>query len=64
MVFKAIGFFSMLWLLRSVAGISRQVALVGSVLFTLSNLYFVSMQHSQLSTVVFTPLLAALACSA
>ena len=63
-VFKAIGFLSMLWLLRSVAGVSRAVALIGSVLFTLSNAYFVSMGHVQLATVVFTPLIAALACSA
>ncbi|MGA2742540.1 MAG: hypothetical protein ABSG65_34515 [Bryobacteraceae bacterium] len=63
-VFKAAGFFSMLWLLRSVVGVGRPVALTGSALFTLSNLYFVSMGHSQLATVVFTPLLAALACSA
>jgi len=62
-VFKAIGFFSMLWFLRT-AGVSRPVALIGSVLFTLSNLYFVSMGHAQLATVVFTPLIVALACSA
>src|ERR1017187_5383673 len=64
MVFKAAGFFSMLWLLRSVVAVSRPVALLGSVLFTLSNLYFISMGHAQLATVVFTPLIAALACSA
>ncbi|HLJ15254.1 MAG TPA: hypothetical protein VKV15_12210 [Bryobacteraceae bacterium] len=62
--FKAIGFFSMLWLLRAIAGTSRAVALLGAVLFTLSNLYFFSMGHSQLATVVFTPLIAGLACSA
>jgi hypothetical protein len=61
-VFKAAGFLSMLWFLRSVVGASRPVALLGSVLFTLSNLYFVSMGHAQLATVVFTPLIAALAC--
>jgi hypothetical protein len=63
-VFKAAGFFSMLWLLRSVMGLSRPVALMGSVLFTLSNLYYVSAGHSQLVTVAFTPLIVALACAA
>lgn len=63
-VFKAIGFFSMLWLLRSVVRVSRPVALIGAVLFTVSNLYFVSMGHVQLATVAFTPLVAGLACAA
>ncbi len=62
--FKAVGFFSMLWLLRSVAGVSHLVALIGAVLFTLSNLYFISVGHAQLVTIVFTPLIAALACLA
>jgi hypothetical protein len=38
---KTIGFFSMLWLLRDFLEVSRTVAIVGSVLFTLSNLYFI-----------------------
>ena len=62
-VLKAIGFFSMLWLLRSFLGVDRSVAIVGSVLFTLSNLYFLSVGHAQLVTVVFVPLLAGLACA-
>ena len=61
MAFKAVGFFSMLWLLRSVVGVSHLVALIGAVLFTLSNLYFLSVGHAQLVTIVFTPLIAALA---
>src|ERR1039457_5400407 len=64
MVFKAAGFFLMLWLLRSVVAVSRPVSLLGSALFPHSNLYFISMGHAQLATVVFTPLIAALACSA
>lgn len=63
-VFKAAGFFAMLWLLRSMARVSRAVALIGAVLFTLSNLYYVSMGHAHLVTVAFTPLIAGLACSA
>jgi hypothetical protein len=63
-VFKAAGFFSMLWLLRSVAALSRPAALIGAVLFTLSNLYFISVGHCQLITVAFTPLAAALVCAA
>lgn len=31
-VFKAVGFFSMVWLLRSYIGVSRPIALLGSVL--------------------------------
>lgn len=61
---KAIGFFSMLWLLRSFLRVDRSVALVGSAIFTLSNLYFISMMHAQLVTVALVPLLACLACSA
>ncbi len=61
---KAIGFFSMLWLLRSFIGVSRTVALVGSALFTISNLYFVTVNHSQLVAVVFVPLLLAFSCAA
>ena len=62
--FKAIGFFATLWLLRSILGVTRPVALVGSVLFTLSNLYFVSAGHGHLMTVDFVPLLTCLACAA
>lgn len=63
---KAVGFFSMLWLLRSFLRISRSIALVGSVLFTLSNLYFIpiSVGHAQLVAVVFVPVLACFACAA
>jgi hypothetical protein len=63
-LFKAVGFFSMLWLLRSFIGVSRSVALVGSALFTLSNLYFISVGHSQLVAVVFVPLLIGIGCTA
>ncbi|MDQ2841721.1 MAG: hypothetical protein M3Y72_11910, partial [Acidobacteriota bacterium] len=62
-LFKAVGFFSMLWLLRSFIGVSRSAALVGSALFALSNLYFISVGHGHLMTVVFVPLLVALACA-
>ncbi|MGH2510960.1 MAG: hypothetical protein ACRDHZ_26650, partial [Ktedonobacteraceae bacterium] len=49
-VFKAIGFFSMLWLLRYFVGVNRSVALTGAVVFTLSNLYELGMfvGHAQL----------------
>ncbi|MGA8599128.1 MAG: hypothetical protein WB676_30795 [Bryobacteraceae bacterium] len=60
-LFKAVGFVSMLWLLRSFIGVSRSVALVGSTLFTISNLYFIDTGHAPLMTVVFVPLLACLA---
>jgi hypothetical protein len=63
-LFKAVGFFSMLWLLRSFIRVSRSVALVGSALFTISNLYFISAGHAQLMTVVLVPLLACLVCVA
>jgi hypothetical protein len=63
MSFKAIGFFSMLWLLRSCIRVTWSTALVGSVLFTLSNLYFISAGHGHLTTVVLVPLLAALLCT-
>jgi hypothetical protein len=63
-LFKAVGFFSMLWLFRSFIGVSRSVALVGSTLFTLSNQYFVDSEHAQLVMVAFVPLLACLACAA
>ncbi|MGA8599129.1 MAG: hypothetical protein WB676_30800 [Bryobacteraceae bacterium] len=62
-LFKAVGFFSMLWLLRSFVRVSRSVALVGSTLFTISNLYFIDTGHAHLMTVVFVPLLACLACA-
>jgi hypothetical protein len=61
--FKTIGFFSMLWLLRSFVDVSRPVALVGCALFTVSNLYFLSTGHGQLMTVAFVPLLVGLACA-
>ena len=47
-VFKGIGFFSMLWLLRSFVGVSNSIALLGAALFTLSNLYYLSVGHAQL----------------
>ena len=62
--FKAIGFFSMLWLLRSFFGVSQQVALIGGTLFTISNLYFISTGHGQLMTVALVPFLVCLACAA
>lgn len=61
---KAVGFFAMLWLLRSLIRVSRLVALIGATLFTISNLYFISAGHAHLMTVVFVPLLACLACAA
>jgi hypothetical protein len=63
-LFKAIGFFSMVWLLRSFVGVSRTVALIGAILFTLSDLYFISAGHAHLMTVSFVPLLTALICGA
>jgi hypothetical protein len=60
---KAVGFFSMLWLLRSFVEISRSVAVVGAVLFTLANLYFIWGGHAHLMTVAFVPLLTALFCA-
>ena len=65
-LFKAIGFISMFWLLRSFVGVRFLPALAGSVLFTLSNLYFMSLAigHGHLTVVVFLPLLACLCCAA
>lgn len=63
-VFKAIGFVSMLWLLRSFLAVTRPVALVGAALFTISNLYFVSAPHGHLMTVALIPLLLCLGCAA
>jgi hypothetical protein len=63
MLIKAVGFFSMAWLLRSFVGVSRSVALVGASLFTLSNLYFISAGHSQLMAIGFVPLLTCVACA-
>ena len=53
---KTLGFFSMLWVLRSLLGISRSLSLLGAALFTVSNLYYISVWHSQLMAVVFVPL--------
>ncbi len=58
---KAVGFFSMLWLMRSVIGVSRSVALFSAALFTLSNLYYISIRHSQLIAVALLPLLSGFA---
>ncbi len=63
-VFKTVGFFSMLWLLRAFVRVSWSVALVGSALFTCSNVYYVSAGHGHLMTVVFVPLLVCLSCAA
>jgi hypothetical protein len=61
LVLKAIGFFSMLWLLRAFVRVSRPVALIGAAVFTLSNLYYLSVGHAQLMTVVFVPLFCSVA---
>ncbi len=63
-VFKAVGFFSMLWLLRAFAEVEWATALVGSALFTFSNVYYISAGHGHLMTVVFVPLLVCFSCGA
>ena len=60
-VFRLIGFFSMLWLLRAFARVSRPIAVVGATLFSLSNLYYMALGHSQLMTAVFVPLMCSFA---
>ncbi len=60
---KILGFLAMLWLLRSFVRLSQPVALVGASLFTLSNLYYISVGHPQLLSVVFVPLLCCLTLS-
>ncbi len=60
LVLKAIGFAGMYVLLRSVVQITRWAALVGAVLFTLSNMYYLSVGHAQLIAVVFCPVMAIL----
>src|SRR5260370_9927334 len=62
-VLKAIGFFGMLWLLCSFVRVSKPVALVCAALFTLSNVYYISVGHAQLMTVVFIPVFASLVLS-
>lgn len=64
MVLKTVGFFAMLWLLRSFVSVPRPVSLVGAVLFTIANSYYLQAGHCQLVSVVFVPLLACLGIQA
>ncbi len=64
--FKAVGFASMYCLLRSCLRSSMPAAVLGAVLFTISNLYSVAIgaSHSHLVVVNCVPLLAVLGCRA
>jgi hypothetical protein len=57
---KILGFFGMVWLLRSFMRLSTPVVLLGATLFTISNIYYISIGHSQLISVGFVPLLCCL----
>jgi hypothetical protein len=61
LVIKTLGFVGMLWLLVSFVKLSKPVALIGAVLFTMSNAYYVSVGHAHLMIVALVPLLCALA---
>jgi hypothetical protein len=60
-VLKTVGFFGMVWLLRSFIRLSRPISLLGAALFTLSNVSYISIGHAQLMAVVFVPLFCCLA---
>jgi hypothetical protein len=63
LIVKAVGFFGMLWLLLAFVRLTKLAAVAGAALFTLSNAYYLSVGHSQLLTVAFTPLLYSLMLS-
>ncbi|MFC7539724.1 hypothetical protein ACFQU2_10020 [Siccirubricoccus deserti] len=54
---RALGFLAMFGLLRRAVGLGWPVALLGAVLFTLSNNLFIRGNHAQLFSVGFVPLL-------
>lgn len=61
MLITAVGFASMLWLLRRLLRLNPWLQILGASLFTVSNLYYVQMTHPQLISVAFIPLLYVLA---
>ena len=61
MFLTAVGFGSMFYLLRRALRFSRTTALLGAVLFSISNIYYIQITHPQLAAVVFVPLLLVLA---
>jgi hypothetical protein len=60
-VVKAVGFVAMVAFLRRTLRVDRWLALLGGVLFTVSNAYFLAAGHGQFAAVAFLPLLAVLA---
>lgn len=61
MLITAIGFASMLWLLRRLLRLNPWLQILGASLFTISNVYYAQMTHPQLVSVAFVPLLGVLA---
>ncbi|HEX7761035.1 MAG TPA: hypothetical protein VF459_16125 [Caulobacteraceae bacterium] len=64
LVFKAIGFFSALVLMRSVFGWRLGAALLASVLFAIANSLALQSVHAQLQTIGLLPLLFLFVCRA
>src|SRR6185437_9899481 len=56
----AIGFASMLWLLRRLLRLNPWLQILGASLFTISNVYYKQIGHVQLQLVSFVPLLCVL----
>src|SRR6185437_3576433 len=60
MLITAIGFASMLWLLRRLLPLNAWLQILGASLFTISNVYYKQIGHVQLQLVSFVPLLCVL----
>jgi len=58
-VLRAIGFWAMYALLRTLR-VDRWIALLGAVLFTISNAYYLAAGHSQFAAIAFVPVLCLL----
>ena len=61
MLVTAVGFASMLGLLRRLLSLDPWLQISGASLFTVSNIYYVQIVHPQLASVTFVPLLCLLA---
>jgi hypothetical protein len=57
---RAVGFAAMVIWLRRTLAVSRPLALLGGVLFAVSQAYYVSVGHGQLASMAFLPVLAVL----
>lgn len=61
MLQTAIGFISMLYVLRFVLAFGRMISLLGAILFVTFNMYYIHIVHPQLASVIYVPVLVLMA---